>query len=91
MNIVLAAIPTLGNFTALVNQNTNLLQDFCGFPDPAPLVVAAEAANVQLCQIVDLLNSIRIFFQCKNWFPLYETAVYEAICYNGTQGFAWIA
>jgi len=91
LNYVLEAIPALGNFSSLVTNSESTLQQVCGFTDSSGIAQAAELANGQLCQIVDILNSIRLFFQCENWFPLYETTVYEAICYNGTDGFAWVA
>lgn len=91
LDFVLQAIPTLGNFSSLVTTSASNLQAVCGFDDSSGLASAAELANGQLCEIVDILNAIRLFFQCENWFPLYETTVYDAICYNGTDGFAWVA
>jgi len=91
VSFVLDTIPTLGNFSSLVTASAGAIQTVCGFNETSALAAAAETANEQLCQIVDVLNAIRLFFQCENWFPLYETTVYEAICYNGTEGFAWVA
>ena len=34
---------------------------------------------------------LRDLFSCSNWFPLYQEIAYNAICYNGASGFAWIA
>lgn len=91
VEFVLETIPTLGDFSSLVTGSAAAIQTVCGFNETTGLAAAAETANGQLCQIVDILNAIRLFFQCENWFPLYETTVYEAICYNGTEGFAWVA
>jgi hypothetical protein len=91
MEAVLSTLPILGDFSALVTASTDSLQELCGFTDADTLVTASEAANVQLCQIVDLLDSIRLFFQCENWFPIYDVTLYQAICYNGTDGFTWVA
>ena len=30
-------------------------------------------------------------FSCSNWNPLYQEIAYQAICYHGASGFAWIA
>lgn len=84
----------LGDVSTLVKEFSPALQTVCGFNETTQLGsigFAADEANGQLCDIVDILNSIRLFFQCENWFPLYEVTVYEAICYNGAEGFAWIA
>jgi hypothetical protein len=94
IEFVLDTIPLLGDFSALVAETAPLIQVVCGFNETTQLGAlgsAADEANGQLCDIVDVLNSIRLFFQCENWFPLYETTVYRAICYNGTEGFAWVA
>ncbi len=91
LEFVLETIPTLGDFSSLIISTSSTLQTVCGFEETSGLASAAETANIQLCDIVQVLNAIRLFFQCENWFPLYETTVYEAICYNGTDGFAWVA
>jgi hypothetical protein len=36
-----------------------------------------------------LQATIRDFFQCDNWNPIYEYGAYEAVCYDGTEGFVW--
>ena len=51
----------------------------------------SEAVLIVLQELVDILDDIRLFFQCENWFPLYESTMYNAVCYDGTDGFAWIA
>lgn len=33
--------------------------------------------------------TIRDFFRCDNWNPIYELGAYEAVCYDGTEGFVW--
>lgn len=91
IDFVLDTIPMLGDFSTMVKGSTNELQKICGFEDPSTLGEVADLANVQLCEIVDILNQIRLFFQCENWFPLYESTMYNAVCYNGTEGFAWVA
>ena len=75
----------------MIKQSAGVIEGFCGFNDPTRLAVVADTANEQLCEIVGLLDSIRKFFQCENWFPLYESILYNGICYNGTEGFAWVA
>ena len=33
--------------------------------------------------------TIRDFFRCENWNPIYEFGAYETACYDGTEGFVW--
>ena len=33
--------------------------------------------------------TIRDFFRCDNWNPIYEFGAYETVCYDGTEGFVW--
>lgn len=51
----------------------------------------ADTAQINLCEVAEILKQVRLFFQCENWFPLYETTVYNALCHDGTNGFAYIA
>ena len=90
IDFVLQTIPTLKIFANSIQESAGAIQVVCG-SNPSRLAFIAESTNQQLCEIVDILDAIRIFFQCKNWFPLYESAMYDAICYNGTDGFAWVA
>ena len=78
-------------FTAFVEESSDSLQTLCGFEDPDAFTQAANATNEQLCGIAEVLRDIQIYFQCDNWFPLYETSAYNAMCYSGVDGFAWIA
>jgi hypothetical protein len=91
MEFLISAGPTLENLSSMVTSSTATLQDFCGFTDTDTIFAATDIAQGQLCQIIDFLDSIRRFFQCENWFPLYEVTLYRAICYNGTDGFSWLA
>ncbi len=91
MDFLIAAGPTLENFSATVNSSTAVLQEVCGFTDIDKIVAATDIAQGQLCEIIDFLDSIRRFFQCENWFPLYDVTLYHAICYDGTDGFSWVA
>jgi hypothetical protein len=91
LQFIVDTVPTLNDFGSMIENNANSLQAICGFDDSAKLVSVAETANIQLCEIAKVLESIRVFFQCRNWYPLYETTVHDAMCYSGTDGFAWVA
>ena len=51
----------------------------------------AQSTNENLCDVAEITLTIRDYFQCRNWYPLYETTVYDAMCYEGTEGFTWVA
>lgn len=91
IDFVLDTVPTLGNFSSLVAESSGAIQVVCGFNDASRLASVANTANEELCDIVQILDDIRLFFQCENWFPLYESTMYNTVCYDGTDGFAWIA
>lgn len=93
LDYVLAGVPVIQQFSAIVEESTGLIQEVCGFAaeDSQRLVLAGEVVQVQLCEIAEILKRVWLFFQCENWFPLYETTVYEAICYDATDGFAYVA
>jgi hypothetical protein len=90
-DFIVAAIPMVSELSTTVEASVDVLQAVCGFDSPQALVNVANTAGTQLCDVAEVLKSIRLYFQCENWYPLYETTVYEAMCYSGTEGFAWVA
>jgi hypothetical protein len=93
MDYVMAGVPAIQQFSAIVEESTDLIQSTCGFEggETQKLLNLADTVQVKLCEVADILKQVRLFFQCENWFPLYETTTYQAICYDGTDGFAYIA
>ena len=45
----------------------------------------------QSCILGSLLWDVHDFFECSKFRPVYEKAVHDAICYDSTRGFSWIA
>ena len=37
------------------------------------------------------MTDFEAFLGCENFRPLYTTAAHEALCYNGTESFLWLA
>ncbi|KAL3906897.1 MAG: hypothetical protein SGILL_009090 [Bacillariaceae sp.] len=93
MDYVVAGVPAISQFSSIVRESTDLIQDVCGFSGnrTQTLLDLADTAQVQLCEVADILKQVRLFFQCETWYPLYETTTYDALCYGGTNGFAYIA
>ena len=90
-----AGIPLIGQFSTIVteNQTLTIIQDICGFHtnQTDSLIDVIDTIQYQLCDVATILEDIRQFMQCSNWYPLYETTVYETVCYDGTKGFAYVA
>lgn len=90
-----AFIDPMTQYVNLLQNTTTLeiIRDQCGRneTDLLPLVASAELAQVASCDLSQTFASIRDLLQCSNWYPLYETTTYEAVCYNGTEGFSWVA
>jgi len=93
LQYVKAGVPVIQQFSTIVEQSTDLIQGVCGFQEnqTQSLVDVADTLQDQLCAVADILSDVRDFIQCDNWFPLYENTVYEALCYDGTEGFAYVA
>jgi hypothetical protein len=86
------AISLVSDFTGFLAQSASGgLQQICGFDEPERVSNLARSTNENLCDVAAIMVTIREYFQCRNWYPLYETTVYEAMCYEGTKGFAWVA
>lgn len=93
LNYVQAGVPVVQQFGAIVEESTELIRGVCGFgaDQTQNLVGIADTLQGQMCSMVAILTDVRDFVQCGNWYPLYETTVYEALCYDGTRGFAYVA
>ena len=52
---------------------------------------ASGYAAVQSCILAQLLVGVRDFFSCDNWHPIYAKAAHDALCYQGAEGFSYIA
>jgi hypothetical protein len=67
------------------------IQELCGLTQPPKYFEIAEITSDQLCALATILEDLRLYMQCGNWYPLYTKTVYDAMCYSGTEGFAWVA
>ena len=89
-------VALVSDFTAMISATTSdgvtggAIQSICGFDDPGKVSALAETTNSNLCDVISVMETIRQYFQCRNWYPLYETIVYDAICYDGMEGFTWV-
>jgi hypothetical protein len=77
-------------FTSSLSTEPNDFQNVCG-GTTNNVVVVAQTTMEQLCSFLENLRDFGLFMQCSNWYPLYENTVYSAMCYSGTEGFAWVA
>mmetsp|Transcript_10501 Transcript_10501/g.19140 ORF Transcript_10501/g.19140 Transcript_10501/m.19140 type:complete len:690 (-) Transcript_10501:177-2246(-) len=90
---LLNASLTVSNIAERVaNANITLLHEVCG-PDSDPDMLSGAAVLVaaSICNLATALFEIREYFSCDNWYPVYATVMYNSVCYDGNQGFSWIA
>jgi hypothetical protein len=50
----------------------------------------SQALSTSVCGVTEVLLEFRKLMSCDNWYPLYEESMYNAMCYDGTDGFAWV-
>jgi len=62
----------------------------CSSDQPALVSSQASLAAKEVCGVTSLLNDVRVFFQCGNWYPVYESGVHDAMCYSSANGFIWV-
>ena len=93
LNYLQVGVPLIKDFGTIVEDSTELIRGVCGFgvDQIQDLVSVADTLQNQLCSLVAIVTEVRDFVQCGNWYPLYEKTVYEALCYDGTTGFAYVA
>jgi hypothetical protein len=81
----------LGELTDALIDFDDAKQKICGTIDnPAILAGVSQAINEELCTVAGLLKRVRMLCQCSTWYPLYETTVYDTLCYS-VPSFSWIA
>lgn len=90
VEFIVQYIPELDNLNVVLQQYKGSIQQICG-ANPEPLLQATTTVDKTMCKVANLLADVREYFYCANWYPLYEVTVYDALCYNGIQGFAWVA
>jgi hypothetical protein len=86
------AIPVFRTFVETLRNGTDEFQAVCGEGSRLSEVLeTGDLVTDALCDIAGLLRNVRAYFDCDNWYPLYENLSYETVCYSGTEGFAWVA
>ena len=75
--------------SALVAQASPILQQ-CG-ADATSINGAVETLQLQACTVANSIYDVGDFLTCANWNSLYVTVIYEAVCYQATTGFSWLA
>jgi hypothetical protein len=75
-----------------LNDFDDAKKRICGTNNENPTILAgvSQAFNEEMCLVADLLRQVRTLFQCATWYPLYETTVYDTLCYS-VPSFSWIA
>lgn len=56
----------------------------------ADTVVCGDLTNYD---VIDLRCCIQVqeYFACRNFHPIYESTVYEGLCYEANRGLTWVA
>jgi hypothetical protein len=67
--------------------------NICGGGGDLTDVVTRLNASVNgiLCSLANAGVSIRKFFQCSTWYPLYQSVLQNTVCYSAIPAFTWIA
>jgi hypothetical protein len=76
----------LDRFAEAVNAANDRLVNVCGTPNPDYFSTVAGTLAGYVCASVGILWQLKEAFECNTWLPLYYNTVYNAMCYNGTDG-----
>jgi hypothetical protein len=90
LNYARDSLPQFITLVDTLRTNTDTFEEICG-NSPDLILESADEVTTVLCQVADILRDVRVFFNCENFYPLYEGITYETVCYSGTEGFAWVA
>jgi len=86
-SITLLAETVVNLSLALDKLDSDEYQQFCD-ADTSVLVYSAEAAA---CLLAATMAEIETYFSCANWRPLYESVIYTAVCYEGSEGLYFVS
>jgi hypothetical protein len=90
LNYAKDSIPEFSTLVDTLRSNTAIFEATCG-TSPDSILDSADVVTNALCRVADILREVRVFFNCENFYPLYEGITYDTVCYSGTDGFAWVA
>lgn len=91
LDYLLLSIKILKTIVDLWTSQEPDLLNKCGLDSPPGVIALAQRTSGQICGLAQLLQELHAFLQCRNVFPLYSFLAHDAMCYDGTTGFAWIA
>lgn len=83
---LIAARDTLIEFNGAIDKLSAEAADVCGSPDSSFFTGSLVIISDVLCAALKSLVLVQAAFRCQTWLPLYYNAVYNAMCYNGTNG-----
>jgi hypothetical protein len=76
IDFIVAAVCSVGQLsTSWVRSRLDQIQEICGLRELLKLLEIAEITLEQLCILAKILEDLRFYFQCRNWYPLYATTV----------------
>jgi len=78
-------------FESAIAGVTNTVTEFCGTVDQDLFADSIATSSNFVCALFGLLLNVRDALKCKTWMPLYYNTLYNALCYNGIDGFWTIA
>jgi hypothetical protein len=83
---LIAARAALLEFNNEIDRLAAEAADICGSPDSSAFVSALVTISGYICSALNALIDLRAAFQCQTWLPIYYNTVYNAMCFNGTDG-----
>uniref|UniRef100_A0A7S2Y2X1 Uncharacterized protein n=1 Tax=Entomoneis paludosa TaxID=265537 RepID=A0A7S2Y2X1_9STRA len=88
---VVAALRYLDQLSVkILAINPQEWKDLCG-SDFEILETMVSWMQNQICIGGLTAEDLNQFLLCRNWFPVYEAFLYDALCFNGQEGMAWVA
>ncbi|KAG7358341.1 hypothetical protein IV203_014929 [Nitzschia inconspicua] len=91
MRLAWTFVSGLFRFAELLVLAEDPVTEYCRLGDQDTILQVSALFQEFACDLSALLADTIVFFQCQNWFPLYEQGVYNAMCYSGTSSIVWIA
>lgn len=76
--------------TIVVANQSDAIAAECN-EDPASLQTSLVTLQSMLCGTAESVYNLTAYFSCQNFNGLYATVAYDAVCYNGNGGLAWVA
>jgi hypothetical protein len=90
MRLAWVFVSGLYGFSEVLILAQDPIHEFCQ-TETRTIAALSDLIVSVACELSKLLTDVILFFQCDSIWPLYESGMYNALCFSSTSAITWIA